>query len=243
MSSITISKEDILDQIKISYKVPEVMEQIITRKIVEQEAERLGIKVETEELQEAADNFRKKNRLISVKITQKWLDIHQLSLDDFEQNIYLDLLSKKFKKVFFAEKVEKYFYQHQLDYDRIVMYEVVLNNKEIATELYYSIREGEIKFQDIASKYISDLDLRRKGGYMGEIERKDLKPALMSIFSGTTLPRIVKPISTARGFHLIWVEDVIKADLTAETYLDIQTQLFTEFLQQKAASIISGIRI
>jgi parvulin-like peptidyl-prolyl isomerase len=243
MSSITISKEDILDQIKISYKVPEVMEQIITRKIVEQEAERLGIKVETEELQEAADNFRKKNRLISVKITQKWLDIHQLSLDDFEQNIYLDLLSKKFKKVFFAEKVEKYFYQHQLDYDRIVMYEVVLNNKEIATELYYSIREGEIKFQDIASKYISDLDLRRKGGYMGEIERKDLKPALMSIFSGTTLPRIVKPISTARGFHLIWVEDVIKADLTAETYLDIQTQLFTEFLQQKVASIISDIRI
>jgi parvulin-like peptidyl-prolyl isomerase len=68
MSSITISKEDILDQIKISYKVPEVMEQIITRKIVEQEAERLGIKVETEELQEAADNFRKKNRLISVKL-------------------------------------------------------------------------------------------------------------------------------------------------------------------------------
>jgi parvulin-like peptidyl-prolyl isomerase len=123
------------------------------------------------------------------------------------------------------------------------MYEVVLNNKEIATELYYSIREGEIKFQDIASKYISDLDLRRKGGYMGEIERKDLKPALMSIFSGTTLPRIVKPISTARGFHLIWVEDVIKADLTAETYLDIQTQLFTEFLQQKVASIISDIRI
>ena len=237
MSGITINKDDILDQIKISYKVPEVMEQIITRKVIEQEAERLGITIETTELQAAADDFRKKNRLISVKVTQKWLDIHQLSLDEFEKNIYLDVLAEKFKKVFFAEKVEQYFYQHQLDYDRVVMYEVILDNKEIATELYYSIREGEIKFQDVASKYISDPDLRRKSGYMGEIKRKDLKPALMSIFSGTTVPRIVKPISTAKGFYLIWVEDVIKAELNDKTCDEIQSQLFGEYLQEKIAGI------
>jgi parvulin-like peptidyl-prolyl isomerase len=228
-----ITTEDILEQLKISRKIPEVIEQIFTRRIVKAEAEKLGIKVEIPELQEAADLFRAKNRLISARITEKWLEINQLSLDEFETIIHLELLSDKLKQVVLTDKVEQYFYQHQLDFDRVAISEVVLTNKELATELYYAIREGEIGFQEVASKYITDPELKRKGGYLGQIKRKDLNTGLRSVFSVTTYPQIVKPIATAQGFHLIWLEEKIGATLDPDIYQEIQSQLFTEFLRDK----------
>jgi parvulin-like peptidyl-prolyl isomerase len=232
---LNITTEDILEQLKISRKIPEIMEQILTRRIVRAEAENIGVKVEIPELQDAADLFRAKNRLISAKITQQWLEMNQLSLDEFETIIHLELLSDKLKQTVLVDKVEQHFYQQQLDFDRVAMYEVILDDKELATELYYSIREGEIKFADVAAKYIKDPELKRKGGYLGQIGRKDLSQGLRSIFSVTSYPQVIKPIATAKGFHLILVEEIIKATLDEATYQEIQSQLFTEFLSNKLA--------
>jgi parvulin-like peptidyl-prolyl isomerase len=238
-----ITTQHILEQLKISRKIPEIIEQIFTRRIVKSEAERLGIKVEIPELQEAADLFRAKNRLISARITEKWLELNQLSLDEFETIVHLELLSEKLKQVVLKDKVEQHFYQHQLDFDRVAMSEVILQNKELATELYYSIKEGEISFRDVATQYITDPDLKRKGGYLGQIKRKDLSAGLRSIFSVTTYPQILKPIATAQGFHLIWVEEIVKATLEPEIYEKIQSQLFTELLREKIVSSMSGTDI
>ena len=236
-----ITTEDILEQLKISRKIPEIIEQIFTRRIVRSEAERLGIKVEIPELQEAADLFRAKNRLISARITEKWLEMNQLSLDEFETIVHLELLSDKLKSVVLKDKVEQHFYQHQLDFDRVVISEVILTNKELATELYYAIREGEISFQDVATKYITNPELKRKGGYLGQIKRKDLSTGLRSVFSVTTYPQIIKPIATSQGFHLIWLEEKIEATLEPDIYEEIQSQLFTEFLREKIVSYMSGV--
>jgi parvulin-like peptidyl-prolyl isomerase len=238
-----ITTTDILEQLKISRKIPEVIEQILTRRIVKAEADKMGIKIGVPELQEAADLFRAKNRLISVKITQKWLDVNQLSLDEFEDIICLELLSDKLKQAVLTDKVEQHFYQHQLDFDRVIISEVILENKELATELYYAIREGEISFHDVASKYITDPELKRKGGYLGAIQRRDLNTGLRSIFSVATYPQIIKPIATAQGFHLIWLEEKIEAKLEPDIYEEIQSQLFVEFLKEKAITLISKLNI
>jgi parvulin-like peptidyl-prolyl isomerase len=236
-----ITTENILEQLKISRKIPEIIEQILTRRIVRAEAEKLGIKVEIPELQEAADLFRAKNRLISARITEKWLEINQLSLDEFETIVHLELLSDKLKQVVLKDKVEQHFYQHQLDFDRVVISEVILTNKELAAELYYAIREGEISFQDVATKYITDPELKHKGGYLGQIKRKDLNSGLRSIFSVTSYPQVVKPIATAQGFHLIWLEEKIDAKLEPDIYEEIQSQLFTEFLRENIMNLVSTI--
>jgi parvulin-like peptidyl-prolyl isomerase len=236
-----ITTENILEQLKISRKIPEIIEQILTRRIVRAEAEKLGIKVEIPELQEAADLFRVKNRLISARITEKWLEINQLSLDEFETIVHLELLSDKLKQVVLKDKVEQHFYQHQLDFDRVVISEVILTNKELAAELYYAIREGEISFQDVATKYITDPELKHKGGYLGQIKRKDLNSGLRSIFSVTSYPQVVKPIATAQGFHLIWLEEKIDAKLEPDIYEEIQSQLFTEFLRENIMNLVSTI--
>jgi hypothetical protein len=47
------------------------------------------------------------------------------------------------------------------------MYEIVLDDEDLAMELFYGIQEGEMSFYEVAHQYIQDMELRRKGGYRG----------------------------------------------------------------------------
>jgi hypothetical protein len=92
--------------------------------------ERRGIRPEeikntTDELQQAADQFRLANKLHNAKDTWNWLEKQGLSLDDFEEIVQFSLLSGKLAEHLFADKIESYFVEHQLDYTGAVIYEVV----------------------------------------------------------------------------------------------------------------------
>jgi parvulin-like peptidyl-prolyl isomerase len=170
--AITITSEDILHQVKLSCKIPSVIEEIVTRKIIASAAAEAGIKVETEELQKAADNIRLMGKLKSADDTWAWLQKHGLSLDDFEELIYNNVISGKLAQHLFADKVEPFFVEHQLDYAGVVMYEVVLDDEDLAMELFYGIQEGEMSFYEVAHQYIQDTELRRKGGYRGIVRAR-----------------------------------------------------------------------
>lgn len=238
--SLEISNDDILTQVKISQMIPSINERILLMRIIEDEANRAGIKLTISELQEAADEFRKSTGLPGAKSTEAWLKMHQLSLDEFEAMIRLQLLKTKLQEMVLGDKVESYFYQHQLDFDQVVLFEVVLKSQELATELYYAVREGELRFQDIASKYTEELESKYQGGYRGCIRRKDISPELSSVFSVTNPPQTIKPITTKNGCHLLWIEDLIRAELNQEIREEIQDQLFLEFLREKAMMLVSN---
>ena len=235
--SITITNEDILHQVKVSCKIPEIVEQIVTRKVIIAAAEEAGIKVEVEELQKAADQIRLTNKLDSADDTWKWLGEHGLSLDDFEEIAYLSLISGKLVKHLFADKVEPYFFENQLDYVGVVMYEVVLDDEDLALELFYAIKEGEMSFYDVAYKYIQDTELRRKGGYLGIVHRKDLKPEISAAVFTAKQPQLLKPIVASKGIHLIFVEEIIQPQLDEKLRQKIIYDLFFEWLKEEKIKV------
>ncbi len=122
---LNISSEDIFYQMKISCQIPNLVEAIATRKIVSDVAEKEGIKVELEELQQAADNIRLANHLLKAEDTWAWLNKHHLVLEDLEEIANTNLLSKKLAMHLFADKVEPFFYQNELNYTGAVTYEVI----------------------------------------------------------------------------------------------------------------------
>ncbi|AFZ24501.1 parvulin-like peptidyl-prolyl isomerase [Cylindrospermum stagnale PCC 7417] len=235
--SMTITNEDILDQVKLSRKIPEITEQIIIHNLVMSTAEEVGIKVEIEELQKAADLFRLINKLNSTKDTWTWLEKHGFSLDDFEEMIYSNLIFEKLSQHLFADKIEPYFFEHQLDYAGVVMHEVVLDDEDLALELFYAIQEGEMNFYDVAHKYIQDIELRRRGGYLGTVRRQDLKPELSAAVFAATPPQILKPIVTSKGIHLIFVEEIIQVQLDNDLRHQIIDLLFEDWIEQQIAPV------
>lgn len=237
LQTITITKEDILFEVKLSCKIPEFVEGIVTRKVIENVAVQLGIKVETEELQIGADQIRLMNKLNSADDTWAWLEKHSLSIDDYEEIVYTTVISGKLAAHLFADKVEPYFLQHQLDYAGVVMYEVFLDDEDLAIELFYAIKQGEMSFYDVAHKYIQDTELRRKGGYRGIVRRQELKPEISAAVFAAKPLQLLKPIVTSSGVHLILVEEIIQGELDNVLYQKIVSNLFSEWLKEQISKV------
>ncbi|WP_414566630.1 MULTISPECIES: peptidylprolyl isomerase [unclassified Anabaena] len=238
MSNILkVSSDDIIYYIKLACQIPGVLEAIATQKIIADAADQAGIEITTEELQKAADNLRLANRLLKAEDTWAWLEKHHLSLDELEEIAKINLLSSKLANHLFADKIEPFFYAHQRNYSGAVTYEVILDDEDLALELFYALQEGEISFQEIARQYIQHPEIRRAGGYQGIRRRVDFRPEVAAAVFAATPPQILKPIITPKGVHIIAVEEIIKPELDENLRLQILGDFFTNWLQQQIATI------
>lgn len=230
---VTICPETILQQTKVSCQIPFVIEGILMQKVIAHAVEEKGIKAEPEELQQAADSFRLLNNLSSTDATWLWLQKNCLSLNDFEKLIELNVLASKLAEHLFADKAELFFIEHQLDYNQAVLYEVVLDEEDLATELFFAVQEGEISFHEVARQYIQDPELRRKGGYLGSLPRTQLKPEISAAVFSAVPPQMLKPILTSSGAHLIYVEELIQPELNDMLRREIVSNLFSEWVKRQ----------
>lgn len=230
---LKISHQDIIEHLKISCQIPSLLEAIATQKIITETAAKANIKIELAELQQAADNLRLANNLIKAEETWQWLQKHYLSLDNFEEIAHLNILSAKLAHHLFADKVESFFYAHQLDYSGAVIYEVILDDEDLALEIFYALQEGEISFQQIARQYIQNPEIRRAGGYQGVRKRSDFRPEIAAAIFAANPPQLIKPIITPKGVHIIIVEEIIQPELNEQMRVTILGNLFTNWLKEE----------
>jgi parvulin-like peptidyl-prolyl isomerase len=230
---LTVSRDEILHQLKLSCQIPSVVEGILTRKMIGCAAQEAGIKVEPEELQQTADNLRLMKKLQSANATWSWLQKHSLSLDDFEELVHTTVISSKLAQHLFADKVEPFFVEHQLDYVQVVMSEIVLDDEDLAVELFYALQEGEISFPEAAHQHIRDTEVSHSGGYRGRLSRTDLKPEISAAVFAATPPQILKPLVTSKGVHLIWVQELIQPQLDEILRHKILSDLFSFWLKRQ----------
>ena len=227
------SQNDILQQVKLSSQFPTIVEAIATRLIIEQHAKDLRLSINTDELQKAADCFRLKHDLVTVDQTVSWLKKHGLSLDELEKQMSFTVLSTKLAEHLFAPQIEPHFAEHRLDYVQVVLYEIVLQNADLALELFYAIHEQETTFTEVARHYIQEEELRRKGGYRGILKRADLKPELSAAVFATSTPNLLKPIVVGKNSHLVFVEEVIQPQLNGVLKSQILSELFAAWIHKQ----------
>jgi PPIC-type PPIASE domain len=242
-SKIKISDRDLIHEAKIAGKIPELVSGIARRKIIKQQVITAGIEPTVIELQQAADRFRIINKLESAEATNQWLRSRHLSVDDFEEMVTQDILSNKLARHLFGDRVEPFFHQNCLNYHAAILYEVILADRDLAMEIFYSLQEGDLSFADVAYQYISVPDLRRRGGYLGTVNRQQLCPEISAAVFAAKPPQLIKPIVSAVGIHLIQVEEIIAPKLDEQLYQQILTEMFDAWMTEKIAEISAQIHI
>ena len=228
-----ISTLDIINKLKRSCDIPDIVEAIASEKIIAEAAAKAGIDVTEAELQQEGEKFRLERKLATAKDTWAWLDKHHLSIKDFEQLVYNSLISKKLANHLFAPQVEKFFYENQLNYEAAVTYEVIFEDRDLALELFYAVEEGEITFPEIARTCIEDPELRRQYGYQGVKYRRDFRPEIAAAVFASCPPGIIKPITTPKAVHLIWLEEIIESELNDRLRQTIISELFASWLNEQ----------
>lgn len=230
---VAIEPEEIVSFLKqkISYK--EVRQTILSQRIIEQAAKERGLTVTSEEIQSEAERQRREKRLEKASDTLAWLADELMTVEDWEAGIHNEILEKKLAESLFAKDVEKFYAQNWLDFEQILLYQIIVPYERVAREVFYQIEEEEISFYEAAHLYDIDEKRRSQCGYEGKVHRRSLKPDIVAAVFSAEPEQVIGPVRTEQGYHLLLVEKFIPAQLTPEVYQNILKRMFKEWLVQE----------
>jgi PPIC-type PPIASE domain len=195
----------------------------LAEQLVQTQARLAGLSVTKDELQAAADAFRRVNGLSAAADTRAWLATRGMSADDFEAGLEEELLAGKLRHHLTAAAVDDHFRAHQADYERLRLALLVAARLDLARELASQVRDDGRALADAAAE--QGLRLIR-----GDRFRKQLNPALADALATAKAGDLVGPVATPHGFTLAVVEERRPAELDSATRRRIQNELFDDWL-------------
>jgi parvulin-like peptidyl-prolyl isomerase len=238
-----IESSEIIKLLRKERQLKPFCQQVLQKKVIDKAAEERGLTVTPEEIQVAGDKLRRDKRLEKASDTIAWLAEQMISVEDLEAGICDRLLWQKLAEHLFDKDVEKIFVQSKLQFDQIILYQIIVANVQLAQEIFYEIQEGEISFFDAAHLYDIDETRRHLCGCEGQVYRWALKPDIaVAVFSAKP-GEVIRPIETERGYHLFMVEKFIPAELTPERYQEILHNLFNEWLANEVNYLLYNCKV
>lgn len=237
-TKITLTPADLLTQTKYDRKLPRLIQDALRAKTLLAIAESRGLVFSADELQQAADQLRVKYDLYSAKETLDWLNRYCLSVEDFENLAYRQLVYDRLLAEITDEQIAVYFASHQLDYRQAIIYVVTFADQALAMELFYAWQEREIDFLSIVANYGNAKGNSQKIHQL--IQRKDVPPELSAAIFATQPPTLLRPIVYEKKTNLIYVLELIAPTLTEQLQQQIRGELFEQWVieQQKNLEVV-----
>jgi parvulin-like peptidyl-prolyl isomerase len=237
---LDVQPDEVVDFLKETLQYRAVRQSILMLKITAQAAETHNVWVNDDDVQADAERQRRERRLEKATDTLTWLAEQRITPEEWEQGIRAQLLNQRLAEVMFGQDVERYFGEHRLDYDQVVLYQIIVPYEQVAQELFYQITESEISFYEAAHLYHMDEDGRRRCGFEGMQQRWALQPNLAAAVFGVPIGQITRPVQTDQGYHLLMVEELIAASLTPKIRQEILDNKFQEWLSNELNYWISS---
>jgi len=238
-----IEASEIIQLLRQELQLKTFTQKVWQKKVIEKAAQERGLTVTPEEIQVVGDQLRREKRLEKAADTIAWLVDQMISVEDLEAGIRDRLLAQKLAQHLFSKEVEKVFVQNKLQFDQIILYQIVVANRQLAQELFYQIQEGEISFFDAAHLYDIDENRRHLCGCEGKVYRWGLKPDIaVAVFSAQP-GEVIRPIETERGYHLFLVEKFLPAELTPQRYQEILHNMFNEWLSNEVNYLLHNSQV
>lgn len=228
-----VEAEEIIGYLKHELRLKTIHRQVMARKAIARAAQDYNITISPEEIQFEADQFRYRNRLENASRTFEWLNSQLITAEEWEKGISERLLSKKLAEHLFGQQVETHFAQNKIQYERAILYRLVVRHEPLAQELFYQIEEEEVSFFEAA--HIHDVEERRRlaCGFEGKLSRWQVSPKLSSMLFGSTPQSLVGVIQSEVGYEIWMAEEFMAAELTTEVRQKISNELFQEWLESE----------
>lgn len=235
---IKVQLEEIEHHLKKNLMYRDICQKILYQKIINRASADRNLCVTEEEIEAEAIRHRRENRLEKAADTYAWLADQMIDPDDWESGIRERLLRQKLVESLFAQDIEKFFNQNRLNFDQVVLYQIIVPYEKLAWEIFYQIEEEEMSFYQAAHLY--DIDDKRRSycGHEGKLYRWRIQPEMAARIFAAKPQEVLTPIKTEQGYHLLLVEEFIPAQLTPEIREEILNQMFEEWLASELNYLI-----
>src|SRR5262249_51952580 len=153
-----------------------------------------------EELQAAAEAFRRQQGLDTAADTLAWLTSRGLSADDFEEGLEDDLLAARLKQHLAGPRMEEQFAARHAGLEQLRLTLAFAGRDDLARELASQVRDEGRDLADVARDH--GLPAARRRLFL-----EDLSRPLAQALAGAAPGELVGPAETPEGFALVTVEE------------------------------------
>jgi parvulin-like peptidyl-prolyl isomerase len=232
LADVTLSLGDCLVRLKERCRLQPLLRDMVLEAFLLRRASEAGLAVSTEQLQAAADDFRRRQGLRSAEQTNAWLLREGLSVQNLEAALERDLLVARLREHVTAPLIEGHFAKHRDRYDRVHLSQILVARADLARELLTQIRTEGTDFAELAREHSLHGPSRDRGGDLGVLSRQQLPAGAEVVFTARE-GEVIGPIALPDGFHLFRVSRLSAAELDGPTAELIRKELFDAWVAEK----------
>ncbi len=228
-----ISLQQAITYLKTSGRLAEFIGEILRQYVIEQELQkRQEVGIDPAIIEQAVVDFRLQNQLTEPEIFQEWLASNGMDFESFHNRVAFDLKLEKLKVQVSESKLQEYFIESKIFLDQVVLSRIIIDNRELAEELYSQIEEGA-SFEQLAREYSLTED-RIVNGMMGPISRGTLPDEIRAVVDKASPGEILGPVELEGRFGLLRIEQFLPASLD-DSQLEgaLKNELFEQWLAEK----------
>jgi len=237
------------DSLDASQDERQVLEQMIEQKLLEQEAKKMGISVTDREVDAAIEGVKKQFNLTDEQLNEV-LKKQNLTLETFREQWRTQILGNKVvgtqvkgQIAVTEDEIKKYYEENYGEIQtgkevRIAHILITFDSpdeeekaRDLAFEIAKQAKEGE-DFGELAKRYSKDTLSAERGGDLGYFKKGDLVESLEDTIRDTPVGRIVGPIKSPEGYHVIKVLD--RRDSGHNSIDDVREEIRQTIYRQKA---------
>jgi hypothetical protein len=203
---------------------------IIARREAIKKAGELKIVAADEELQEFADHLRLTWGLFSSKDMLDFLSQNGLTVDDFADYCEAAVLTRKLKDHLADEsKIREHFINNRSEFDLARLSTITVKEESLAGEIVLQVAEEGADFHALARKYSQDESTKHAGGFLGLVPRRHFRPDIAAKVFNAAAGEVVGPFPGDGSLLLIYVEELIRAELNDRIKDLIKERIFEEW--------------
>ncbi|WP_264740134.1 peptidylprolyl isomerase [Cytobacillus firmus] len=220
-----ISQDELHERLVDQYG-QELLDSLITEKVINQEAKKENVKVTQEEIDEEkavyAESYGGEDAL------KQTLESSGLTMADFEEDIESYLATKKLleprieiseedMKAYFDENKDSFAQEEQVSASHILV-----EDEKAAKEVIEKLNDGG-DFAELAAEYSTDESNKDAGGDLGFFGKGDMAAEFEEAAFALEPGKISEPVKTEYGYHVIKVAE--KQEAKEAVYEDVNEDI------------------
>ncbi|CAM2151368.1 Peptidylprolyl isomerase [Pararobbsia alpina] len=239
-----IGAEDFMRWLKLTGQFENLIEQMVREKLASHAARKAGVKLEAEDIQERADQFRRVRGLHRATDMNHYLDALGVGLDEFEQFVTDGLYQERMLDLVGSDAaIRDYFVLNSPRFDAIEVSHIVLDDEGKAKEMISVLRDDPDSFAEMAREH-SIADTRDAGGVIGKVLRGSLKSDIEAKVFNAEVDDLLGPFASPDRscFEIFAVTAKHPARLDDDVAAEIRRLLREEWLMARAQEHVIAVR-
>lgn len=235
-----ITKDDLYNYM-VKQNGKQALDALVSQKIIELEAKKNNVKVETAEIDEEIAQYEEMyggKASLEAALASSGLDMAYLR-NNVETNLKIKKLMAPGIEIT-DEEISTYFTQNKASLDQqeqVSARHILVETLDTANEVLEKLNGGA-KFEDLAKEYSVDTSNKDLGGSLGFFGRGQMVPSFEEAAFSAEIGKVIGPVETNYGYHLLIVDE--KKEAKEATLEDKKEEIRDILLDQKISSGVSA---